>query len=141
MKKITSTVLGKEITKRCGNEGKHRDLNKTGQTTLRYLQTAISYLPDAIETGADLTNAAFIFAQPGREFVMKSGKGDWEFYFSEDANDKILGRCVREGRKPVLSTFWNDCKKSFAWFSFKLFEDSDETISLPALTQHKMNKG
>ena len=100
-------ILGKEITKRCGNEGRHKDLKKSGETTLRFLQTAISFVPDAIKDGADLTNAAFIFAQPGREFVIKSGNGDWEFYFSEDDSDEILGRCVRTGRRQFVQKVCN----------------------------------
>ena len=108
--KITSAILGKEITKRCGNEGRHRNLNNRGQTTLRFLQNAISFIPEAVKAGADLTNAAFIFSQPGREFVVKAGRGDWEFFFSEDERDEIHGRCVRKGRKPLLHKVWNNLK-------------------------------
>ena len=42
-----------------------------------------------------MSNAAFIFAQPGREFVIKAGGGDWEYHFSEDESGRIWGRCVR----------------------------------------------
>ena len=132
VRKITRTVLGKEVTKQCGNEGRHKYLNTTGKTTLRFLQAAISHVTNAIEAGADLTNAAFIFAQPGREFVIKAGDGDWEFYFSEDANDEIQGCCVR---KPYLSTFWDGCKESIAWLGSTFFGDSGGATGLPALTQ------
>ncbi|KAL9965269.1 hypothetical protein ACROYT_G029044 [Oculina patagonica] len=117
--KISRTILGKEVTKQCGNEGRHGDLNKTGQTTLRFLRTAISFIPDAIDAGADLTNAAFIFAQPGREFVIEAGGGDWEFYFSEDEKDEIQGCCVRKGKTPSLrSSFWNGYETSIAWLDY-----------------------
>lgn len=50
-----------------------------------------------MDAGADLTNAAFIFAQPGSEFVIKAGGGDWEFYFTEESDGEIRGHCVRIG--------------------------------------------
>lgn len=139
VRKITSAVLGKEITKRCGNEGKHRNLNKSNQTTLRFLQAAISFIPDAIKTGADLTNAAFIFSQPGKEFIVKAGGGDWEFFFSEDDSDEIRGRCVRKGKKPLLHGVWNGlkfyvCRDCSGSISPQLAAATGTTVRL-ALTQ------
>ena len=61
-----------------------------------------------MHAGADLNNASFIFAQPGREFVLKAGHGDWEFYFSQSNDGNIYGRCVR---KPMLRYIWDEAKK------------------------------
>ena len=36
-----------------------------------------------------------------------SGKGDWEYDFSEDADGEIYGRCVR---KPFLRYVWDGTK-------------------------------
>ena len=33
--------------------------------------------------GTDLSNAAFIFSQPGRDFVIQTGNDDWEIFFDE----------------------------------------------------------
>ena len=33
--------------------------------------------------GADLSNAAFIFSQPGRYFVIQTGNDDWEIFFQK----------------------------------------------------------
>lgn len=107
IKKISSTFLGREITKRCGNEGQHNDLEKNDKTTLKFLQAGISYISEATDMGADLSNAAFIFAQPGREFVFQAGNGDWEFFFSEDLNNTVHGHCVRRGPKQASRGFWN----------------------------------
>lgn len=108
--KVSSTVLGKEIIKRCGIEGQHGNLNEEDQTTLRFLRAAISFISNANDMGADLTNAAFIISQPGREFIIQAGNGDWEFYFSEDARDVVHGHCVRKGPKHWFSgTSWKDC--------------------------------
>lgn len=109
VKKISSTFLGREITKRCGNEGQHNNLEEKDKTTLRFLQAAISYISEATDLGADLSNAAFIFSQPGREFVIQAGNGDWEFFFSEDLNNTIHGHCVRKGPKQASRGFWNRC--------------------------------
>ena len=105
---ITSIVLGREITKRCGNEGNHGNLGKSGQRTLRFLQTAITVREEAIEAGANLTNASFILALPGREFVIRAGDGDWEFFFSEDDQGEVHGQCVRKGKtKTWIQHIWN----------------------------------
>ena len=105
VKKISSTFLGREITKRCGNEGQHNDLEEKDKTTLKFLQAAISYISEATNMGADLSNAVFIFSQPGREFVIQAGNGDWEFFFSEDLKNTVHGHCVRKASRG----FWNSC--------------------------------
>ena len=68
---------------------------------------------------ADLTNAAFIISQPGKEFIIQAGNGDWEFFFSEDAKDVVHGCCVREGPKQFSSR--KDCnsyfRNLFSWWS------------------------
>ena len=43
-------------------------------------------------------------SQPGREFIIQAGNGDWEFFFSEDAKDVVHGCCIREGRTQFLSS-------------------------------------
>ena len=117
--KISSTVLGKEIVKRCGIEGQHGNLNEDDQTTLKFLRAAISFISNANDKCADLTNAAFIISQPGKEFIIQAGNGDWEFFFSEDAKDVVHGRCVREGPKQFSSR--KDCnsyfRNLFSWWS------------------------
>lgn len=93
---INGRTIGKEITKRCGNEGRHAYLEDEDKATLRFLRAANSFVPDAEDDGADMKNAAFILRQPGREFVLKSGNGDWEYDFCEDSDGEIYGRCVRQ---------------------------------------------
>lgn len=43
-----------------------------------------------------MKNTAFILRQPGREIVLKSGNGDWEYDFCEDTDGEIYGRCIRK---------------------------------------------
>ena len=74
------------------------------RTTLRFLRVANSFIPDATDDGANMRNCAFILSQPGREFVVISGDGDWEYYFLEDADDEIHGRCVR---RPLMRYAWD----------------------------------
>ena len=107
MAKITSPALGNEVRK-LENKG---CLSAHERTTIRFLKAANNFLPDVVEDGADLTNAAFIFAQPGREFVVKAGGGDWEYYFSEDDYSNITGRCVR---RPWLRYLWNKVTSGFS---------------------------
>ena len=104
VKKITSPVLGREIIKRCGNEGQHPYLDWRGKTTLKFLRASISFIPEVIDIAGDLSNASFIFTQPGQEFVIMAGNGDWEFYFSQGYDNEIHGRCVR---KPTLRYIWD----------------------------------
>lgn len=54
-----------------------------------------------------MCNAAFILSQPGREFLIQSGSGDWEYYFAEDQYGEIYGRNVR---KPFLRYMWDGAK-------------------------------
>ena len=66
--------------------------------------------PQALDDRAGLENEAFIFAPPGTQLVIISGKDDWEYYFSQHNNNKITGRCnskpweyyVRDGVKFTL---------------------------------------
>lgn len=98
VKKITAPVIGGEITRRFGkDEEKWDDLNKADSDTLKFLKAAYSFIPLAVSAGADLNNAAFIFQQIGREFVIKAGDGDWEFLFLVEEDSKIRGNCVRKG--------------------------------------------
>jgi len=107
VQEINGRAIGREITRRCGNEGQHRYLNDVDWTTLRFLRAANSFIPDARDDGANMRNCAFILRQPGREFVIISGNGDWEYDFSEDADGEIYGRCVR---KPFLRYVWDGTK-------------------------------
>lgn len=107
--KITGTVIGREILRRCGNEGQHPYLDGVRKTTLRFLRAADSFIPDAEDDGADLRNAAFILRQPGREFAIIAGDGDWEYDFCEDADGDIYGRCIR---KPFLRFAWDEVKST-----------------------------
>lgn len=107
VKKITSIVLGNEIEK-IRDKGR---LSEYDQTGIRFLKAAIHFIPLALEDGADFENSAFIFATPGRQFVVTAGKGDWEYYFSEDDINIITGRCVR---RPWLRYLWNKVKSGFS---------------------------
>ncbi|CAH3145343.1 unnamed protein product, partial [Porites evermanni] len=123
---ITGLVIGKEIRKRCGNEGWHQDLDDVDRTTLRFLRAANSFIPDARDDGANMRNSnsfipdarddganmrncAFILRQPGSEFVIISGNGDWEYDFCEGADGEIYGRCQR---MPLLRYAWNAAKSA-----------------------------
>ena len=57
-----------------------------------------------------MRNTSFIFAQPGREFAIISGKGDWEFYFSQDGDGRVSGVCVR---KSTFRYIWDGVKSAF----------------------------
>lgn len=97
--------------RRCGNEGRHPYLDATEKTTLQFLRTAIDFIAKAItEVGANMRNTSFIFAHPGNEFVITSGDGDWEFYFSKPG-DQISVYCVR---KPRYRYLWDGVKWVFA---------------------------
>ncbi|KAJ7389470.1 hypothetical protein OS493_031439 [Desmophyllum pertusum] len=100
---ITPSHLGEILIQLCGNEGKHPYLDEQGRSTLQFMRAAIYFIPFAMRAGADLRNASFIFAQPGREFVIKAGQGDWEFYFSQSDDENIHACCVR---KPRLRYIW-----------------------------------
>ena len=109
--KISSKVLGKEIAKRCGNEGHHGNLSEDDQSTLKFLRAAISFISNANDMCADLTNAAFIIWQPGKEFIIQARNGDWEFFFSD-------GHCVREGPKQFSSNkdYNSFIRNLFSWW-------------------------
>ena len=106
---ITGLVIGKEIRKRCGNEGWHLYLDDVDRITLRFLRAANSFIPDAREDGANMRNCAFILRQPGSEFVIISGDGDWEYDFCEGADGEIYGRCQR---MPLLRYAWDAAKSA-----------------------------
>lgn len=69
------------------------------------MRAAISFIPEVLDVGGDLSNASFIFTQPGREFAIVVGNGGWEFYFSQGYDEEIYGRCVR---KPTLRYIWDE---------------------------------
>ena len=96
MREITSPVLGREIMKRCGNEEQYPHLDQRGRKTLKFLRASISFIAEVIDVGGDLSNVSFIFTQPGGEFGIIAGNGDWEFYFSQGYDNEIYGRCVRK---------------------------------------------
>ena len=74
-------------------------LSEFDQMKVNFLKAAIHFFPQVSEDGADLGNAAFTFALPGNQFVLISGAGDWEYYFSLDDNNKIIGRCKHKPRQ------------------------------------------
>lgn len=87
---------------------KEADTNEFDEMKIQFLKAAIHLFPSMLEDRADLENAAFIFALPGTQFILISGKGDWEYYFSQDVNDnKIIGRC---NRKPWREYIWDGIK-------------------------------
>ena len=63
------------------------------------------------EYGANMQNASFIYAQPGNEFVITAGNGDWEFYFSQSEEDKISCYCTR---KPMYRYLWDGIVWAFS---------------------------
>ncbi|XP_068726926.1 uncharacterized protein [Montipora capricornis] len=106
---ITVPTLDQVLLKTCGNEGQHRDLSEEEKATLEFLKAAITFVPSALDAGANMRNASFLFSQPGREFAITAGKGDWEFYFSQDDKGDIFGHCVR---KPRLRYIWDRFKST-----------------------------
>jgi len=105
---ITRVTLGRELIRRCGNEGQHRYLDAAGYTTLRFLRAAIAFVPVALNDGADMSNAAFIFSQPGGDFYIQAGSADWQYYFAEDQNGKIYTRNIRRS----FARYWWESAKS-----------------------------
>ena len=106
---ITGLVIGKQIRKRCGNEGWHQYLNDMERETLNFLRAANTFIPDAKDDGANMRNCAFILRQPGREFVIISGNGDWEYDFCQAADGEIYGRCIR---KPLARYAWDRARSA-----------------------------
>lgn len=109
MSKITVPALGKVLIAECGNEGQHPYLSEEGKTTLAFLRAAISFVPLALDAGADMQNASFLFAQAGIEFAIVAGKGDWEFFFYPNCRGEIFGHCVR---RPWLRYIWDGVKST-----------------------------
>lgn len=99
LKKITPYALGNEVDKIKNG----RALHNQDKTSVQALKAAIDFMPKALEDGADLENAVFLFALAGREFVVQAGSGDWEYYFTGEYPGQITGRCVR---KPWLNFIW-----------------------------------
>ena len=93
---INARVLGRELISRCGNEGQWPYNDAVKVTTQKFLQASITHIPLAEKAGANMSNAAFILSQPGNEFVIRSGNGNWEFFFSQNYNGDIYGQCVRK---------------------------------------------
>lgn len=106
VQEITPVELGRFLVKTCGNEGQHPYLDEKGKTTLKFLRASIAFIPEAIaEYGANMRNGSFIYAQPGNEFVITAGNGDWEFKFSQSQNpNEISCDCLR---KPMWRYLWD----------------------------------
>ena len=128
---INGRTIGREIIKRCGHEGRHAYLEGEDEAFLRFLRAANSFIPDAEDDGADMKNAAFILRQPGREIVLKSGNGDWEYDFCEDSDGEIYGRCIR---KPFISYICDIASSAVVSF-VKSFISSLPWGGLKALTE------
>lgn len=114
----------------CGNEGNHKNLDETGQVTLKFFRVAITFIEQAENEGADMENAAFIFQQPGSERLIQSGKGDWEYLFLEDPQCNIYGRCVRQ---PLMRYILDKVKGIIKAVGKTIFK-SIETDTMKALT-------
>lgn len=132
---MTPFHLGKELVKRCGDEDQQQNLTEQGKATRQLIKTVILFIPEAIEAGADLTNTSFIFAQPGREFAIRAGNGDWEFYFSEKEDGKVRGQCIRVGS--VWSWMW-DC--TVGTFVRRVVSAVSYDVILPAITNYVKQK-
>ena len=95
MEQINSYILGEKINSL--QKGKaSSNLSEFEQTHVKFLEAAIRSIPQALDDEANLENAVFIFALPGPQFALKSGAGDWEYYFSQDDNNKITMKCTRK---------------------------------------------
>ena len=114
MKKITAIALTEEVEKK---QNKER-LSEHDETSIKFLKEAINCIPLANEDGADFENAAFIFNPPVRQFIVIAGKGDSEYYFSEDGSNNITCKCVR---KPWLMYLWNKGTFGFSNITLLLF--------------------
>lgn len=116
---INERTLGKEILRRCGNEG-------------RYQRAAISFVPDARGDGVDLTNACFILHQPVGSFVIKSGNGDWEFKFSQDDRGNISGTCERQPLRRYLWDGFNSVVKCVGKVIFRAVAGEGTRLAIGA---------
>ena len=93
---------------RCGNESQWPSNTPAQKLSREFLQKGISFIPEAVEKGADLQNTAFIFCLPGQDFAVTSGNHGWEFIFCIENGD-IKVRCTR-----VVTTrrgLWNVAKE------------------------------
>ena len=84
--------LGEEVEK---IQNKER-LSEHDETNIKFVEEAINCIPLANEDGADFENVAFVFNPPVRQFIVIAGKGDSEYYFSEDGSNNITCKCVRK---------------------------------------------
>ena len=98
------------IIKRCGNEGLWPSNTPQQRHDRQFLQKGISFYPEAINEGADLANAAFVFCIPGRDFAVISGDHRWEFIFFEERGE-IEVRCCR---LPKTRWLWNITMKCWS---------------------------
>ena len=107
MEQINSYILGEKINSL--QKGKaSSNLSEFDQKQIKFLEAAIRSIPQVLDDGTDLENAVFIFALPGPQFALKSGAGDWEYYFSQDVdNNKITRKCTR---KPWVYYVWDGIK-------------------------------
>ena len=108
LEEITPDVFGEKIYFLQKKKG-FSSLSEFDQTQVKFLREAIHFIPQALHDRANLKSAIFIFALPGRQFAFKSGAGDWEYYFSQDNNNKITGRCTR---KPWVYYVWDVIKSA-----------------------------
>ena len=108
LEEITPDVFGEKIYF-LQKKKAFSSLSEFDQTQVKLLREAIHFIPQALNDRANLKSAIFIFALPGRQFAFKSGAGDWEYYFSQDNNNKITGRCTR---KPWVYYVWDVIKSA-----------------------------
>ena len=108
LEEITPDVFGEKIYF-LQKKKAFSSLSEFDQTQVKFLREAIHFIPQALNDRANLKSAIFIFALPGRQFAFKSGAGDWEYYFSQDSNNKITGRCTR---KPWVYYVWDVIKSA-----------------------------
>ena len=108
VEEITPYILGEKINS-LQKKNAFSSLSEFDQTQVKFLREAIHFIPQALNDRANLKSAIFIFALPGRQFAFKSGAGDWEYYFSQDNNNKITGRCTR---KPWVYYVWDVIKSA-----------------------------
>ncbi|XP_044169362.1 uncharacterized protein LOC122953500 [Acropora millepora] len=132
VREINGRTIGREIVKRCGHEGRHAYLEGEDEATLSFLRAASSFIPDAEDDGADMKNAAFILRIPGREIVLKSGNGDWEYDFCEDSDGEIYGRCTR---KPLLRYICHKARSAAVSFVKSFISSLPAWGGLKALTE------
>ena len=108
VEEITPYILGEKMNS-LQKKNAFSSLSEFDQTQVKFLREAIHFIPQALNDRANLKSAIFIFALPGRQFAFKSGAGDWEYYFSQDNNNKITGRCTR---KPWVYYVWDVIKSA-----------------------------